>query len=90
MQLDAATLARHTGRYDFAGTLVDIVVADGELVADGGTLGRYRLVPLSASKFYLADGVGEVTFSGDDAGHSARFTADLPNGRYTAPRVAER
>jgi hypothetical protein len=90
VRLDAATLQRHAGRYDLAGTIVEIVVDNGALVADGGSMGRYHLLAASETEFFVAESPGEVTFSGDDGGRSARFVVDLASGRWTAARVADR
>jgi hypothetical protein len=89
VQLDAATLQRHAGRYDLDGTIVEIAVDDGALVADGGPAGTLRLLAASETQFFVAGFPSDITFGGDDGGRSARFVVDLPSGRFTARRLPD-
>jgi hypothetical protein len=89
VQLDAVTLQRHAGRYELNGTIVEIAVDDGALVADGGSAGRFRLLAASETQFFVAGFPSDITFSGDEGGRSARFVVDLPSGRFTARRLSD-
>jgi serine-type D-Ala-D-Ala carboxypeptidase/endopeptidase len=84
---DTAALAPLAGTYDFPGTKLTIVVAGKRLYLQGPGAPKYRIVPVSESRFWIEGLQSGLQFEKEgDQIKSAVFV--IPGrGRISAPRV---
>lgn len=84
VSVDPSQLDRYVGRYEVEGLSLSVRRADDDLLLEGPSIGTFRLLPLSETRFLMEDVEAPVTFDRDADGQSVRMSIEVAPGETRA------